>query len=138
MATATTTVAPTPTLEHSTRAIAEKHLSAAWDAFDNHRTELASRHIWDAAAVALYQLARKYDYAIDNPDQRIGFAKMLDARNGSDRNGSDGYYLSLLILCEYYESNAELGVMPGDDPEFPAPIAAKFINHLLDLIEGAP
>ena len=133
MAIATTTPTPTPTLEHSTRAIAEKHLSAAWDAFDNHRTELASRHIWDAAEVALLELARQYDYAIDIPDHRIFFAKMLDSRNGSD-----GYYLSLLLLCEYYESNAELGVMPGDDPEFPAPIAAKFINHLLDLIEEAP
>ena len=138
MATATATPTPTSTLEHSTRATAEKRLSAAWDAFDNHRPELGSKMVWEAAEVALYQLARKYDYAIDHPDQRIGFAKMLDARNGNARNGSDGYYLSLLILCEYYESNAELGVMPGDDPEFPAPIAAKFINHLLDLIEEAP
>ena len=133
MATATATTAPTPTLEHSTRAIAEKHLSAAWDAFDNHRTELASRHIWDAAAVALRALARQHDYAFDTSEQRVGFAKMLDARNGNDR-----YYIERLLLCEYYESNAELGVMPGDDPEYPAPIAAKFINHLLDLIEGAP
>ena len=129
MATATAT----PILEHSPRAIAEKRLSAAWDAFDNHRPELGSKLVWEAAEAALRPLARQYDYDIDDPDQRIGFAKMLDARNGSDR-----YYIDLVLLCEYYQSNAEIGVMPGDDPSYPVPIAAKFINHLLELIEEAP
>ena len=129
MATAT----PTPTLEHSPRAIAEKRLSAAWDAFDNHRPELGSKLVWEAAEAALHALARQHDYAIDDPDQRIGFAKMLDSRNGSD-----GYYLRNLMLCEYFEDNAEMGVMPGDDPDYAAPVAARFINHLLDLVEGAP
>ena len=124
---------PTPTLQHSPRAIAEKRLSAAWDAFDNHRPELGSKLVWEAADAALHGLARKYDYDISTPDQLLEFAKMLDARNGNDR-----YYVSRLLLCECFQSNAEIGVMPGDDPSFPAPIAAKFINHLLDLIEEAP
>ena len=127
------TATPSPTLQHSARAVAEKRLSAAWDAFDNHRPELGSKLVWEAAEAVLRPLARQYDYDIDDPDQRIGFAKMLDARNGSD-----GYYLNRLLLCECFLSNAELGVMPGDDPSFPAPIAAKFINHLVDLVEGAP
>ena len=129
MATATST----PTLQQSARAIAEKRLSAAWDAFDNHRPELGSKLVWEAAEAALGALARQHDYAIDDPDQRIGFAKMLDAQNGRD-----GYYLNRLMLCEYFEDNAEMGVMPGDDPDYAAPVAARFINHLLDLIEGAP
>ncbi len=129
MATAT----PTPTLPHSARAVAEKRLSAAWDAFDNHRPELGSKLVWEAAEAALRPLARQYDYPIDDPDQRIGFAKMLDARNGSDR-----YYLPMMLLCDSFLSNAEIGVMPGDDPSYAAPIAAKFISHILDLIEVAP
>ena len=129
MATATAT----PTLQHSARAIAEKRLSAAWDAFDNHRPELGSKLVWEAAEAALCALARQHDYAIDDPDQRIGFAKMLDARNGDDR-----YYIRNLMLCEYFQDNAEMGVMPGDDPDYAAPVAARFINHLLDLVEGAP
>ena len=120
----------TPTLQHSPRAIAEKSLSAAWDAFDNHRPELGSKLVWEAADAALHGLAGKYDYDISTPSQLLEFAKMLDARNGNDR-----YYVSRLLLCECFQSNAEIGVMPGDDPSFPAPIAAKFINHLLDLIE---
>ena len=130
---ATATPSPTPTLEHSARAIAEKRLSAAWDAFDNHRPELGSKMVWEAAEAALRPLARQYDYPIDDPDQRIWFAKMLDAQNGSD-----GYYLQRVLLCDYYQSNAEFGVMPEDDPTRYAPIATKFINHLLDLIEEAP
>ena len=129
MATAT----PTATLEHSPRAVAEKRLSAAWDAFDNHRPELGSKLVWEAAEAALRPLARQYDYPIDGPDQRIWFAKMLDARNGND-----GYYLPMMLLCDSFLSNAEIGVMPGDDPSYAAPIAAKFISHLLDLIEEAP
>ena len=129
MATAT----PTPTLPHSARAIAEKRLSAAWDAFDNHRPELGSKLVWEAAEAALRPLARQHDYDIGTPDQRIGFAKMLDAQNGSD-----GYYLQRVLLCDYYLSNAELGVMPEDDPTRYALIAAKFINYILDLIEEAP
>ena len=127
------TAAPTPTLQHSPRAIAEKRLSAAWDAFDNHRPELGSKLVWEAAEAALGALARQHDYAIDDPDQRIGFAKMLDARNGSD-----GYYINRLLLCESFLSNAETGVMPGDDPGYAVPAAARFIDHLLELIEGAP
>lgn len=130
---ATATPSPSPTLEHSVRAIAEKRLSAAWDAFDNHRPELGSKLVWEAAEAALRPLAHQYDYPIDDPDQRIGFAKMLDAQNGSG-----GYYLPMVLLCESFLSNAEIGVMPGDDPSFPAPIAAKFISHLLNLIEEAP
>ena len=129
MATATAT----PTLEHSARAVAEKRLSAAWDAFDNHRPELGSKLVWEAAEAALRPLARQHDYDIGTPDQRIGFAKMLDAQNGSD-----GYYLQRVLLCDYYLSNAELGVMPEDDPTRYATIATKFINHLLELIEEAP
>lgn len=129
MATAT----PTPTLEHSARAIAEKRLSAAWDAFDNHWPELGSKLVWEAAEAALGELARQRDYDIGTPDQRIGFAKMLDAQNGSD-----GYYLNRLLMCEYFEDNAEMGVMPGSDPTTYAPVATEFINHLLNLIEGAP
>ena len=129
----TATPTPTPTLQHSARAIAEKRLSAAWDAFDNHRPELGSKLVWEAAEAALCALARQHDYAIDDPDQRIGFAKMLDARNGSD-----GYYIRNLMLCEYFQDNAEMGVMPGDDPDYAAPVAVRFINHLLDLVEGAP
>ena len=128
-----TTATATPTLEHSPRAIAEKRLSAAWDAFDNHRPELGSKLVWEAAEATLRALACQHDYDIGTPDQRIGFAKMLDARNGSD-----GYYLNRLLLCEYFEDNAEMGVMPGDDPDYAAPVAARFINHLLDLVEGAP
>ena len=123
----------TPTLEHSARAIAEKRLSAAWDAFDNHRPELGSKLVWDAADAALHGLAGKYDYDISTSSQLLEFAKMLDARNGDDR-----YYLRRLMLCEYFQNNAKLGVMPGDDPDYAAPIAAKFINHLLELIEEAP
>ena len=129
MATATAT----PTLEHSTRAITEKHLSAAWDAFDNHRPELGSKLVWEAAAAALRPLALQYDYDIDDPDQRIGFARMLDARNGNDR-----YYLRRLLLCESFLSDSEIGVMPGDDPSYAVPVAARFIDHLLELIEEAP
>ena len=128
MATATAA----PTLQHSTRAVAEKRLSAAWDAFDNHRPELGSKLVWEAAEAALRALARQHDYAIDDPDQRIGFAKMLDARNGSD-----GYYLNRLLMCEYFEDNAAMGVMPGSDPATYAPVATDFIDHLLNLIEGA-
>ena len=128
-----TTAITTPTLQHSPRAIAEQCLSAAWDAFDNHRPELGSKLVWEAAEAALRPLARQYDYPIDDPDQRIGFAKMLDARNGSDR-----YYLPMMLLCDSFLSNAEIGVMPGDDPSYAAPIAAKFISHILDLIEVAP
>ena len=130
---ATATPSPLPTLEHSARAVAEKRLSAAWDAFDNHRPELGSKLVWEAAEAALRPLARQYDYPIDDPDQRIGFAKMLDARNGSDR-----YYLQRVLLCDYYQSNAEIGVMPGDDPTKYATIATKFINYILDLVEEAP
>ena len=129
MATAT----PTTTLQQSARAVAEKRLSAAWDAFDNHRSELGSKLVWEAAEAALRALARQHDYAIDDPDQRIGFAKMLDARNGSD-----GYYLNRLMLCEYFEDNAETGVMPGSDPAAYVPVATRFINHLLAMVEGAP
>ena len=129
MATATST----PTLPHSARAVAEKRLSAAWDAFDNHRPELGSKLVWEAADAALHGLAGKYDYDIGTPDRLLEFAKMLDARNGSDR-----YYLRRLLLCEYFQNNAKLGVMPGDDPPTYAPIATKFINHLLEQIEGAP
>ena len=128
-----TTATPTLTLEHSPRAIAEKRLSAAWDAFDNHRPELGSKLVWEAAEAALRPLARQYDYPIDDPDQRIGFAKMLDARNGSD-----GYYLNRLLMCEYFEDNAETGVMPGSDPASYVPVATEFIDHMLNLIEGAP
>ena len=128
---------PTPTLEPitepTTRSITEKCLTAAWDAFDNHRPELGSKLVWEAAEAALRPLARQYDYPIDDPDQRIGFAKMLDAQNGSDR-----YYLQRVLLCDYYQSNAELGVMPGDDPTRYATIATKFINYILDLVEEAP
>ena len=131
MATATPT--PTPTLPHSARAVAEKRLSAAWDAFDNHRPELGSKLVWEAADAALHGLAGKYDYDISTSSQLLEFAKMLDARNGSDR-----YYVRRLLLCECFQSNAEIGVMPGDDPSFPAPIAVTFINHLLELIEEAP
>ena len=130
---ATATPSPTATLEHNPRAIAEKRLSAAWDAFDNHRPELGSKLVWEAAEAALRPLARQYDYPIDDPDQRIGFAKMLDAQNGSDR-----YYLQRVLLCDYYQSNAEIGVMPGDDPTKYATIATKFINYILDLVEEAP
>lgn len=122
----------TPTVAPTTRSITEKHLSAAWDAFDNHRLELGSKLIWDAAEAALSHLARQYDYDISDPDQSIEFARMLDRQNGGD-----GYYLNRLLLCEYFQSNAETGVMPGDDPEYAAPVAARFINHLLELIEGA-
>ena len=128
---------PTTTLETTTepttRAITEKCLTAAWDAFDNHRPELGSKLVWEAADAALHGLAGKYDYDISTPSQLLEFAKMLDARNGSDR-----YYLRRLMLCEYFQNNAKLGVMPGDDPDYAAPIAAKFINHLLDLIEEGP
>ena len=130
---ATATPSPSPTLEHSPRAVAEKRLSAAWDAFDNHRPELGSKLVWEAAEAALRPLARQYDYPIDDPDQRIGFAKMLDARNGNNH-----YYLPRMLLCDSFLSNAEIGVMPEDDPTRYAPIAAKFISHLLDLIEEAP
>ena len=130
---ATATATPKSTLEHSARASAEKRLSAAWDAFDNHRPELGSKLVWEAAEAVLRELACQHDYDIGTPDQRIGFAKMLDARNGSDR-----YYIEGLGLCEYFQDNAEMGVMPGDDPDYAAPVAAEFIDHLLDLIEGAP
>ena len=123
----------TATLEPDARSIAEKQLSAAWDAFDNHRPELGSRLIWDAAETALRQLARQQDYAIDTLDQRLEFVRMLDARNGSDR-----YYVSRLMLCEYFEDNAEMGVMPGDDPGYAAITAASFIEHLLAMAEGTP
>ena len=122
----------TATLEPTTRAITEKCLSAAWDAFDNHRPELGSKLVWDAAEAALRQLARQYDYDTDDPDQRLEFARMLDRQNGGDR-----YYIEQLLLCEYFQSNAETGVMPGDDPEYAAPVAARFIDHLLELIEDA-
>ena len=131
MATATSTA--TPTLPHSARAVAEKRLSAAWDAFDNHRPELGSKLVWEAAEAALRPLARQYDYPVDDPDQRIWFAKMLDAQNGNEH-----YYLPRMLLCDSFLSNAEIGVMPGDDPSYVAPIAAQFISHLLDLIEEAP
>ena len=131
MATATATPTLELATEPTTRAIAEKCLTAAWDAFDNHRLELGSKLIWDAAEAALRHLARQYDYDISDPDRQIWFAEMLDAQNGNDR-----YYLNRLMLCQYFQSNAETGVMPGDDPEYAAPIAARFINHLLELIEG--
>ena len=120
-------------LEPNARAIAEKHLRAAWDAFDNHRPELGSRRVWDAAETALRQLARQHNFAIDTVDQRLEFAKTLDAKNGSDR-----YYNERLSLCEYFEDNALMGVMPGSDPTRYAPIAAEFIEHLLTLAEGTP
>ena len=118
-------------LEPNARAIAEKHLRAAWDAFDNHRPELGSRLVWDAAETALRQLARQHDYAIDTLDQRLEFVKTLDAQNGGNR-----YYITLLSLCEYYEDNSQMGVMPGDDPVYAVPIAAQFVEHLLTLAEG--
>ena len=128
---------PTPTLEPitkpNTRSITEKCLTAAWDAFDNHRAELGSKLIWDAAEAALRQLGRQYDYDTDDPGQRLEFARMLDRQNGGDR-----YYIDRLLLCESLQSNAEIGVMPGDDPTLYAPIAADFINHLLELSEGKP
>ena len=129
MATATAT----PTLEHNIRAIAEKRLSAAWDAFDNHRPELGSKLVWEAAEAALGALARQHDYDIGTPDRLLEFARLLDARNGSDR-----YYIEGLSLCEYFQDNAEMGVMPGSKPTAYAPIATEFVNHLVDLIEGAP
>ena len=120
-------------MEHSPRAIAEKRLSAAWDAFDNHRPELGSKLVWEAAEAALCALARQHDYDIGTPDRLLEFAKMLDARNGEDR-----YYIRSLMLCEYFQDNADMGVMPGDDPDYAAPVAARFIDHLLGLVEGAP
>lgn len=128
---------PTPTLEPitepTTRSITEKCLTAAWDAFDNHRPELGSKLIWEAAEAALRALAGQYDYDIGDPDQRIKFAKMLDRQNGGDR-----YYIDRLLLCEYFHDNTKIGVMPGEDPTLYAPIAADFINHLLELSEGKP
>ena len=129
MATATAT----PTLENSARASAEKRISAAWDAFDNHRPELGSKLVWEAAEAVLRELARQHDYAIDDPGQRLEFARLLDAKNGGD-----GYYINRLLMCEYFEDNAETGVMPGSDPTTYVPVATRFINHLVDLIEGAP
>ena len=125
----------TATLEQepNARAIAEKHLRAAWDAFDNHRPELGSRLVWDAAETALRQLARQHNFAIDTVDQRFEFVKTLDAQNGNDRS-----YLTRLMLCESFEDNALMGVMPGSDPTRYAPIAAEFIEHLLTLAEGTP
>ena len=120
-------------LEPNARAIAEKQLRAAWDAFDNHRPELGSRLVWDAAETALRQLARQHDYAIDTLDQRFEFVKMLDARNGDDRS-----YLTRLMLCESFEDNALMGVMPGSDPTRYVPAATDFIEHLLALAEGTP
>ena len=131
MATAIPTLEPIT--EPTARSITEKCLSAAWDAFDSHRPELGSKLIWDAAAAALRQLARQYDYDTDDPDQRLEFARMLDRQNGGDR-----YYIDRLLLCEYFHNNAKIGVMPGEDPSYPAPIAADFINHLLELSEGKP
>ena len=127
------TAIATPTLEHSTRAVAEKRLSAAWDAFDNHRPELGSKLVWEAAEAALGALARQYDYDIGTPDRLLEFARLLDARNGSDR-----YYIEGLSLCEYFQDNAAMGVMPGSKPTAYAPIATEFINHLVALIEVAP
>ena len=129
MATATAT----PALEHSARASAEKRLSAAWDAFDNHRPELGSKLVWAAAEAALSALARRHDYDIGTPDRLLEFARLLDARNGGDR-----YYIEGLSLCEYFQDNAEMGVMPGSKPDAYAPIATEFISHLVELIEGAP
>ena len=126
-------VTATATLEHSTRASAEKRISAAWDAFDNHRPELGSKLVWEAAEAALCALARQHDYDIGTPDRRLEFARLLDAKNGGD-----GYYLNRLLMCEYFEDNAEMGVMPGSDPTTYAPVATEFIDHLLNLIEGAP
>ena len=123
----------TPTLEHSTRAIAEKRLSAAWDAFDNHRPELGSKLVWEAAEAALCALARQYDDDIGTLEQRLEFARLLDAKNGAA-----GYYINRLLMCEYFEDNAETGVMPGSDPTTYVPVATEFIDHLLNLIEGAP
>ena len=126
----------TPTLEPitetNTRSITEKCLSAAWDAFDNHRPELGSKLVWEAAEEALRQLGRQYDYDIGDPGQRLEFARMLDRQNGGDR-----YYIERLLLCEYFQNNTKIGVMPGEDPTLYAPVAAEFINHLLELSEGA-
>ena len=127
------TAIATPTLEHSIRAIAEKRLSAAWDAFDNHRPELGSKLVWEAAEAALGALAQQHDYDIGTLEQRLEFARLLDAKNGGD-----GYYINRLLMCEYFEDNAEMGVMPGSDPTTYAPVATEFIDHMLNLIEGAP
>ena len=129
---ATTTPSLETITEPTTRAITEKCLTAAWDAFDNHRPELGSKLVWDAAEAALRQLARQYDYDISDPDQRLEFARMLDRQNGGDR-----YYIERLLLCEYFQNNTKIGVMPGEDPTLYAPVAVKFINHLLELSEGA-
>lgn len=120
-------------LEHNTRAIAEKCVSAAWEAFDSHRPELASRLIWDATDAALRSLARQRGRGVNTPDDRIALAELLDVENGSER-----YYIQRLMLCEYFQNNAEFGVMPGDDPRDCAWVAAEFIDHLLELAEAAP
>ena len=126
-------VTATATLEHSARASAEKRLSAAWDAFDNHRPELGSKLVWEAAEAALGALARQHEYDIGTLEQRLEFARLLDAKNGGD-----GYYVNRLLMCEYFEDNAEMGVMPGSDPTAYVPVATRFINHLLAVVEGVP
>lgn len=128
------TMPSTPsTSEHNTRAIAEKCINSAWEAFDSHRPELASRLIWDATDAALRSLARQRGHGVNNPDDRIALAELLDVENGKER-----YYIQRLMLCEYFQDNAEFGVMPGDDPRDYATVAADFINHLLELAEAAP
>lgn len=120
----------TAPLEPDTRSITKKCLSEAWDAFHNHRPELGSKLVWDAAEAALRQLARQQNYAIDTLDQRFEFVELLDAQNGNGR-----YYIGQLMMCEYFEDNATMGVMPGDDPASYVTVATEFIEHLLDLAE---
>ena len=113
------------------RAMTNDYLNRAWAAYDAHRLELGSTYIWKATEVALRCAAAKRGLSVDTPDERIEFAELLDAENGSDC-----HFIESLMASEHYLDDTELGVMPGDDPAKYADLAVIFIEELLTIAEA--
>ena len=120
--------------ERDARSITNDYLSRAWAAYDAHRLELGSTYIWKATEVALRCAAAKRGLSVDTPDERIDFAELLDSEN---RNKYPNHYIACLMASEHYRDDAELGVMPGDDPYKYADLAVAFIDELLEMAETA-
>ena len=116
--------------ERDARAIAYDYLNQAWAAFEDHRLERGSGFIWKATEVALRCAAAKRGLSVDTPDERIEFAELLDAENGNKR-----HFIASLMASENHRDDAELGVMPGDDPAKYADLAVAFIDELLEIAE---
>lgn len=102
--------------------------SASRYAFADRRYEWGSHCLWQATAAALGNLAGQRGLAVDTAADRLEFAKLLDSENGNRR-----YYVWRLMLGEYYLDNAELGVMPGDDPSKYYQLAVDFVDHLREM-----